>query len=93
MPALDLGDGEREKTVGREGVLTISFAVCVGVSEFRQDYLGKHTIPSHPLATYVLTRQDTTILSEGDGDKIVRNERKSFSSSRFNSLPFNVIGS
>ena len=62
------------------------------MSEFRQDYLGKETIPSHPLATYVLTRQDTAILSEGDGDKIVRNERKTFSSSRFNSLPFNVIG-
>jgi hypothetical protein len=27
------------------------------VSEFRQDYLGNYTIPSHPLATYVLTRQ------------------------------------
>ena len=48
---------------------------------------------THPLATYVLTRQDTAILSEGDGDKIVRIERKSFSSSRFNSLSFNVIGS
>ena len=63
------------------------------MSEFRQDYLGKETIPSHPLATYAyaLTSQDTAILSEGDGDKIVRNERKTFSSSRFNSLPFNVI--
>ncbi len=29
------------------------------MSEFRQDYLGNCTIPSHPLATYVLTRQDT----------------------------------
>jgi hypothetical protein len=62
------------------------------MSEFRQDYLRKETIPSHPLATYALTSPDTAILSEGDGDKIVRNERKTFSSSRFNSLPFNVIG-
>ncbi len=29
------------------------------MSEFRQDYLGNYTIPSHPLATYALTRQDT----------------------------------
>ena len=64
----------------------------IQLSEFRQDYLRKETIPSHPLATYVLTRQDTAILSEGAGDKIARTERKSFSSSRFNSLPFNVIG-
>ena len=63
------------------------------MSEFRQDYLRKETIPSHPLATYASNKSDTAILSEGDGDKIVRNERKSFSSSRFNSLPFNVIGS
>ena len=70
-----------------------AFTLYFLLSEFRQDYLGKITIPSHPLATYVLTRQDTAILSEGDGDKIVRNERKIFSSSRFNSLPFNVIGS
>ena len=62
------------------------------MSEFRQDYLRKETIPSLPLATYVLNKTDTAILSEGDGDKIVRNERKTFSSSRFNSLPFNVIG-
>ena len=48
------------------------------MSEFRQDYLGKSTIPSHPLATYALTRQDTAILSEGDGDKIVRNEKEEF---------------
>ena len=64
------------------------------MSEFRQDYLRNYTIPSHPLATYILTRQDTrSKLSEGDGDKIVRNERKRFSSSRFNSLLFNIIGS
>ncbi len=63
------------------------------MSEFRQDYLGNYTIPSHPLATYVLTRQDTAILSEGDGDKIVISKRKIFSSSSFNSLPFNIIGS
>ena len=63
------------------------------MSEFRQDYLRKETIPSHPLATYASNKSDTAILSEGDGDKIVRNERKTFSSSRFNSLPFNVIGS
>ena len=32
------------------------------VSEFRQDYLGNYTIPSHPLlvATSILTRQDTS---------------------------------
>ena len=49
------------------------------MSEFRQDCLGNYTIPSHPLATYVLTRQDTrSKLSEGDGDKIVRNKRKVF---------------
>ena len=64
------------------------------LSEFRQDYLRLDTIPSHPLATYVLTRQDTrSKLSEGDGDKIVRNKRKVFSSSSFNSLLFNIIGS
>ena len=63
------------------------------MSEFRQDCLRKETIPSLPLATYALNKSDTAILSEGDGDKIVRNERKTFSSSRFNSLPFNVIGS
>ena len=38
------------------------------VSEFRQDYLRKETIPSHPLATYASNKSDTAILSEGDGD-------------------------
>jgi hypothetical protein len=50
------------------------------MSEFRQDYLGNYTIPSHPLATSILTSQTQAILSEGDGDKIVRD---GFSSSRF----------
>ncbi len=67
--------------------------LVINMSEFRQDYLRKGTIPSHPLATHALTSQDTAIFSEGDGDTIVRNERKTFSSSCFNSLPFNVIGS
>jgi hypothetical protein len=53
------------------------------MSEFRQDYLGKSTIPSHPLATYVLTRQDTAILSEGDGDKIVIKQKEDFLLLRF----------
>ncbi len=48
------------------------------MSEFRQDYLGNYTIPSHPLATSILTSQTQAILSEGDGDKIVRDERKIF---------------
>ena len=30
------------------------------LSEFRQDYVGNYTIPSRPLATSILTRQDTS---------------------------------
>ena len=44
----------------------------LAVSEFRQDYLGNYTIPSHPLATSILTTSQTqAILSGGDGDKLV----------------------
>jgi hypothetical protein len=35
-------------------------SACWDVSEFRQDYLGNYTIPSHPLATSILTGQDTS---------------------------------
>ena len=49
------------------------------MSEFRQDCLGNYTIPSHPLATYVLTRLDTrSKLSEGDGDKNCEKQKEGF---------------
>ena len=48
------------------------------MSEFRQDYLRKETIPSHPLATYASNKPDTAILSEGDGDKIVIKQKEDF---------------
>jgi hypothetical protein len=62
------------------------------MSEFRQDYLGNHTIPSHPLATSILTSQTQAILSGGDGDKIVRDEKKKFFFLPFYSLLFIIIG-
>ena len=56
-----------------------SIVVPLHVSEFRQDCLGNYTIPSHPLATYVLTRLDTrSKLSEGDGDKICETQKEAF---------------
>jgi hypothetical protein len=61
------------------------------MSEFRQDYAGNYTIPSHPLATYALTRQTQAILSEGDGDKLVVT-RGRFFFLQFCSLPFVIIG-
>jgi hypothetical protein len=50
-------------------LLTEAKDIQVSEFEFRHDYTRNYTIPSHPLATYALTRQDTAILSEGDGDK------------------------
>ncbi len=64
----------------------------MSLSEFRQDYLGNHTVPYHPLATSILTSQTQAILSEGDGDKIVRDERKKFFFLPFYSLLFTIIG-
>ncbi len=61
------------------------------VSEFRQDYLGNYTLPFHPLATSILTSQTQAILSEGDGDKIVRDERKILFSVRFGLVRFSPV--
>ncbi len=66
--------------------------IVIVVSEFRQDYLGNYTTPSHPLATSILTSQTQAILSEGDGDKTVRDERKMFFFLPFYSLLFIIIG-
>jgi hypothetical protein len=56
----------------------VSFVNCQNSDTTTQETTPS---PSHPLATYILTRQTQAKLSEGDGEKEVINKRKVFSSS------------
>jgi hypothetical protein len=53
------------------------------MSEFRHDYTRNYTIPLPSTSYLCPNKTDTAILSEGDGEKVVVNKRKIFSSSGF----------
>jgi hypothetical protein len=62
------------------------------MSEFRHDYTRNYTIPSHPLATYALTRQTQQFSVKEMEIKEVVNKRMVFPPPRFCLLLFIIIG-
>ena len=91
--AMEIVIMEHECSHGDGRIRNSDFAVSNVRIQTRLPKIRHHSLPSTSYLCYVLTRQHTrSKLSEGDGDKIVRNKRKRFSSSRFSSLLFNIIG-